>query len=332
MSTKTMQPQELKVYQLLRRKGEDGASAQTIAEELVIPVQQLVTIINKLLRTSLVEMRIDEDTELTYHALELLPEHNKLNEEEMMVLKVIRHSGTQGIWTKYIKMKTNLHQTALTRVYKSLESKNLIKAVKPVQNPTRKTYMLFELEPSQEITGGPWFTDQTLDSDFVEQLTLVAYRYILSRSYPKNSATAIYSASHPNYPNAKQIHNFVIESKITDTRLEPSDIDSLLDLLIFDGKIERKVIATHGGKQGNDSENETENEEEKDEEDEEDDDSQVVYKALREPQGDDYYVGNAWTDMPCGRCPIFNYCSEDGVVSPKSCLYFKKWLVDQLDF
>ena len=29
-------------------------------------------------------------------------------------------------------------------------------------------YMLFDLEPAKELTGGPWYTEQELDSGFIE--------------------------------------------------------------------------------------------------------------------------------------------------------------------
>ena len=53
-----------------------------------------------------------------------------------------------------------------------------MKAIKSVKHPTRKLYMLMELTPSVEVTGGPWFTDQELDVEFVEHLTNTCYKYI----------------------------------------------------------------------------------------------------------------------------------------------------------
>jgi len=41
--------------------------------------------------------------------------------------------------------------------------------------------MLMELTPSVEVTGGPWFTDQELDVDFVEQLTNACYKFVLMK-------------------------------------------------------------------------------------------------------------------------------------------------------
>jgi hypothetical protein len=45
--------------------------------------------------------------------------------------------------------------TACARV-QALEGRSLIKAVKNVNNPAKKLYMLADLEPSIEITGGAW--------------------------------------------------------------------------------------------------------------------------------------------------------------------------------
>ena len=61
-----------------------------------------------------------------------------------------------GLWTKDMKHKTNLQQTQVTKILKQLESRNLVKAIKPVNQPSKKFYMLFDLEPAREITGGAW--------------------------------------------------------------------------------------------------------------------------------------------------------------------------------
>lgn len=38
--------------------------------------------------------------------------------------------------------------------------------------------MLAGLTPSVELTGGPWFTDNELDTDFVDVLKKCAYKYL----------------------------------------------------------------------------------------------------------------------------------------------------------
>lgn len=128
---------------------------------------------------------------LVYRAIqsELVGKLMQMSAEEKMVFQQIREAGNEGIWTKIIKTKTGVHSMVLQRCLKSLESKALVKSVKSVkvicwhnrQNPTRKLYMLLELTPSAEVTGGPWFTDQELDLDFIETLSKQCYRYIYSR-------------------------------------------------------------------------------------------------------------------------------------------------------
>ena len=43
-----------------------------------------------------------------------------------------------GIWTKELKIKSNLQQPQITKILKSLEGRQLIKAVKSVASKNRK--------------------------------------------------------------------------------------------------------------------------------------------------------------------------------------------------
>ena len=58
-----------------------------------------------------------------------------------------------------MKMRTNLAQPVIQKILKTLESRRLVKSVKNINNPSRKVFMLFELEPSREVTGGAWYTE-----------------------------------------------------------------------------------------------------------------------------------------------------------------------------
>ncbi len=41
--------------------------------------------------------------------------------------------------------------------------------------------MLYELEPSVELTGGAWYTDQELDVEFIDTLANQLYKFIASK-------------------------------------------------------------------------------------------------------------------------------------------------------
>lgn len=104
-----------------------------------------------------------------------------MNDDARLVYNTIRASGNNGIWTKDLKKKTNLHTVVLNRTLKTLEQKQEIKSVKHVKYPTRKIYMLYNLTPSSDVTGGAWYTDQELDTDFIDSLKAACLKYIMSR-------------------------------------------------------------------------------------------------------------------------------------------------------
>ncbi|CEQ41282.1 SPOSA6832_02985 [Sporobolomyces salmonicolor] len=101
-----------------------------------------------------------------------------MDSEEKLVLDHIKDAGNLGIWTKTLTAKTGLPRTTITKVLKILEGRKAIKTVKSVKNPTRKIYMIAGLQPSVELTGGPWFTDNELDTELVDQLKKCAYKYL----------------------------------------------------------------------------------------------------------------------------------------------------------
>lgn len=53
-------------------------------------------------------------------------------------------------------MKTSLTQVQLNKILKVLEDRKLVKTFRPVENKTRKMYILFTLQPAEHLTGGAW--------------------------------------------------------------------------------------------------------------------------------------------------------------------------------
>jgi hypothetical protein len=47
--------------------------------------------------------------------------------------------------------------------------------------------MLAHLEPSVELTGGPWYTDNELDTEFIKLLSTACLHYIRDRVRPSPS-------------------------------------------------------------------------------------------------------------------------------------------------
>lgn len=225
--------------------------------------------------------------------------------DEKIVYQCIKAADNKGIWTKDLKLRTNLHQTVITKVLKNLEGRKIIKAVKSVKNSTRKVYMLASLEPSQEITGGPWFSENELDTEFIEELCKVCLRFIGSKSIPGKPGH-IYAADYAGYPTLEQIHRFLGESKVTSADLGTEDVSMLLDRLIFDGLLERVVWA--GPRESRII-------------DDDEDDEIYVYRTVNAALPD-----SLMASVPCGQCPVFEACSDFGPIMPSTCSYFTEWL------
>lgn len=178
---------------------------------------------------------------------------NNMNSDEAIVYSHIEASGREGIWTKTIKAKSNLHQHIVLRCLKSLESQSYIKSVKSVKYPTRKIYMLYHLTPSIDVTGGPWFTDSELDTDFIDSLLIVIWKFVAQKTYPqcfRNRGflpNGLKQYSYPAeqisgmgsvLPNLNDINAFIVKSGITTVDLSLVDVKSLCTVLEYDDKFE----------------------------------------------------------------------------------------------
>jgi RNA polymerase Rpc34 subunit len=71
----------------------------------------------------------------------------------LFCLFLIYSSIYRGVWTRDIKLSTNIPQHTLTKTLKILEQRNLIKSVRSVVSKSKKLYMLYDIVPAKEITG-----------------------------------------------------------------------------------------------------------------------------------------------------------------------------------
>lgn len=254
---------EKRIWQLIQRQ-----NGQTISNEKMqnvfgdMDVNELQKSINSLLSKSLLSAQQDHNGALQFIAFSKSDASTmgQLDHDEGIIYSFIRVAGNEGIWTKQLKLRANLHQTVMQRCLKSLESKGLIKAVKSVKFPTRKIYMLSSLTPSVELSGGPWYTDNELDTVFIDQLCTVLYQFIASKTWPGKrdesrdpSDRPIYPASHINsLPTASTCLHFLKNANITDTDLQVENVQSLLDVLVYDGKVEKIPHFRRGGNDDDD--------------------------------------------------------------------------------
>ncbi|KAH8153784.1 uncharacterized protein LAJ45_01551 [Morchella importuna] len=251
-------------------------------------------VLNELLRTrSLSAMTQGNQTLFKAAARDYADKVKNMSGDEEILYGYIQEAAREGIWTKTLKAKTNMHTTTMNKALKGLEGKRFVKAIKSVKYPARKIYMLYELTPSIDVTGGPWFTDAELDNEFINELLTAITKFITSKSFPRivrGSSVASFPPGYTGYPSQNEIYRWVKSSNLTEVDLAEADIRNLLDVLVYDGKIERVVGGT-------------------------------AYRAVRKPES-----VNGFTESPCGRCPVFSLCREGGPVSASNCVYFEDWL------
>jgi DNA-directed RNA polymerase III subunit RPC6 len=147
-----------------------------------------------------------------------------LSQPERFVLQVISKSGNMGIWTKDIRSSTGLPTMTLTKVYKSLESKRLVKTVKSVAAKSKKLYMMYDTVPAKELTGGPWYTEHEFDHEFINELRNVVLQLISS----KQLAGGI---------GIQEITKKLKDCGISKIELSEADVDQLVTTCVLDGDV-----------------------------------------------------------------------------------------------
>ncbi|CAM9203501.1 unnamed protein product [Ascophyllum nodosum] len=201
-----------------------GVNSEVLSESFGEQYPLLVDVINSLLMDNRLQLSKGENDTVWYKLVqeEKAKKLVGLTPEQMMIYQVIEKAGNQGIWTRDIKTSTSVNQNTLTKSLKSLENRHLIKTVKSVTSKSKKLYMLYELTPPKAITGGPWYTDQEFDYDFVKHLS----NYVLS--YVKEQQT----------PALKDIAAAIKVSGISKIDLSMEEVKLIVNTLVYDGELE----------------------------------------------------------------------------------------------
>jgi len=221
------------------------------------------------------------------------------DQEEKIVFRIIEEAGNKGTWIRDIRIKSNLGQVQLNKVLKALETKKHIKAVKSVNATRKKVYMLYDLQPDRSVTGGAWYTDQEFESEFVEILNQQSYNYLydkLEKSRESANASGPMAARNMSMATSKEVAKFISDLGISKIELKHEDIESILDTLIFDGKVEKTTRTQEG----------------------------VEVKFYRAVES--LLPNTGLVRIPCGVCPVVKNCNDIGAVNPIKCHYLTEWL------
>ncbi|XP_785983.4 DNA-directed RNA polymerase III subunit RPC6 [Strongylocentrotus purpuratus] len=288
----------------LCKQNPDGIADSTLQKELPnVDTRQRVSAVNRLLSSGKIDL-VKTSNELVYRLKDpgVVSKIKGADNQERLVYQIIEQSGNKGIWTRDIRLKSNLQLTQLNKILKNLESRKLIKAVKSVGAARKKAYMLFNLTPDPSVTGGTWYSDQEFESEFVEVLNQQCFKF-LQQKVESVSALQLDPLLKRNrsFVSPEEVWKFITELRISKVDLSVDDINTILNTLIYDGKVEMTISAGAGTSSS--------------------DSSSKLYRAIQpltQPTG--------LMRSPCGVCPVFNQCYEGGAISPSTCIYMKEWM------
>lgn len=209
-----------------------------------------------------------------------------LTADEQAVYNIIKSKTNMGISKLDLKRALTMRDRVFNSCIKSLQTKSKIKEVKSVKNK-KGHLMAMEFEPSNELTGGVWYSEGQLDTDFIEKLMKICMAKI----------------SKTKVATAEQVAEMVAESGAINVKIYVDQIKEILKTLVLDNEIV-EVKSTGLGVYGLIPAGEN------------------CYKSARKVKGGE----GAMVSIPCGVCPRINQCTPDGVISPITCEYFNQWL------
>eukprot|EP00439_Symbiodinium_sp_Y106_P031723 s3913_g3.t2 len=222
---------------------------------------------------------------------------SRLEATTRSVYQQIEKAGDRGAWSKSLKDQTKLQQHTITKAIKELLKQQLIKEVKSVQNRNRKVFMLIDLEPSLEVSGGTWYKDGEFNYSWVETLREYCLTF-MDKNFGRPASQA-------------ELHRFVMQHPGPQVPTE-EDILCIMKTLELDEEVSSLVtsdgqrVFMRRRKGGFDQ-------------------PMDIFAArlpnfLRQAEGEGRLV------VPCLCCPLRNECKAGGRVCPEKCEFLTRWL------
>jgi DNA-directed RNA polymerase III subunit RPC6 len=258
---------------------------------------------------------------------------------ERQFYNIIEEAQNTGVWSRIIRNKTNQQQHTVMRILKGMENKGLVKSIVNVKYPTRKVFLLEHLEPSYEVTGGPWYAQGDVDIALVEAVTGIICDYVEDQTWVKVpvgvNAAAVEARKEAvarkraaveagNLPDVEDMFRPPI-SKQTLVPKDPSHVSfpttgSILKFINDQGIIKDLTLKETDMEQLLDMmvlDGRLERM------------GPVAYRTVKGAKKFDEDTSGSWNgfvDAPCGLCPVFEQCGDGGIINARSCAYFAQWL------
>ncbi|XP_068667249.1 uncharacterized protein [Aristolochia californica] len=200
------------------------------------------------------------------------------------VYSLIQSKGNQGISIVDVRCETGIDYTLVKKSIASLaKKKKLIKPVESIQGKSRKIYVAVEFEPSTEVTGGAWYTDGKLDTDFISILKTQCLNHI-----KKLKIATI-----------EMVSDSIRKSGVFKVVCSSTQIDEMIQILLLDGWVEPVTSSGMGDFSpiplGN-----------------------KCYRAVEKKE-----TMGALSSLPCGTCPVIYECTLMVVVYNLTVTYWQ---------
>lgn len=209
-----------------------------------------------------------------------------------------------------------------------------------VKFPNRKMYLLKHLKPSEDIAGGPWQSEGDFDIALIDTVSGIVATFVEKETcikVPGNwndyaiedrsaaiaqkkaqvqrvrdieeapavqphrpsrdpNISRLVHKNNPQYPTAASVADWLNSKEILRGKfVREDDMEQLLEMMVLDGRLE-KISGTN-------------------------------YRTVLTVAETKVY--NGFVDAPCGNCPVFDLCGDEGEISARTCLYFAQWLDTQ---
>lgn len=260
-----------------------------------------------------------------------------LSPSEVVIYQHIEKSGNIGIWIKDLRRKSALGALEIPKILKELLKRKLIKCEKSIQATNKKVYMLYDIEPAREVSGGAWYDKTTgeFDTEYMKALE-EAMLMFLTKKHDRKEAEQLRLASQrgsgpapveSGCASAAEVESFLLATGAFKTVPTEEETTKILEGLTFEGRLDKeqdeaaewmKIEAAAKIRPSSTSPSGVEDPTKKRRRE---NTATYVYRIVRNGA-----FTSPFDSIPCASCPVAKSCHDGNPISPQSCEYLAKWL------